>query len=311
MGLASLSSSAASCRVAIIVTCFNDGETLGEAVASIRASAAHAELIIVDDGSTDPPTLDLLSQLERGGVEILRQTNQGQAKAAMAGVAATSAPYVMRFDADDLLEPGATDALADALDGVPDRAAAWGDVATTGLTTFCIPGVPELDPWLVTYTNCITGSGTLFRRSALTEVGGWQLREGYEDWDLWMSLAEAGFRGVHVPRVVFSYRRDECGQLATWLGDTERYYGQLRKRHERLFSMRSRMRRESTAPLLLKLLVLITEVIPGLSRLMRINLCELLMRLLWGGGLRGTAPMIWQATGLRLRRKFFRRHVPA
>ena len=58
-------------------------------------------------------------------------------------------------------------ALADALDATPRAAAAWGDVQTFGATSFRIPGIRALDPWLVTYTNCITGSGVLMRRTAL------------------------------------------------------------------------------------------------------------------------------------------------
>ena len=289
-------------RVAVVVTCFNDGETLGAAVASILDGAPEAELVIVDDGSTDAKTLALLSELdEQRGIPVIRQPNQGQARAAMAGLEASVAPYVMRFDADDLLEGGAVDALADALDETPHAAAAWGDVFTTGLTSFRIPGALALDPWLITYTNCITGSGSLFRRTALTAVGGWQLREGFEDWDLWMALADAAYEGVYVPRLVFQYRRDETGQLATWLSDTARHYNELRRRHERLFSRRSQNRRGSAAPLLLKLLVPMTEFLP-VSRLTRINLCELFTRLVWGGGLRATLPMIQQGTAIRLRR---------
>jgi glycosyltransferase involved in cell wall biosynthesis len=295
-------------RVAIVVTCFDDGATLGETIASIRDGAARAELVIVNDGSTDARTLAVLAELERLGVRVVHQPNQGQARAAMAGVEATSAPYVMRFDADDLLQPDAVEALADELDAAPQAAAAWGDVETTGLTSFRIPGIPALDPWLVTYTNCITGSGTLVRRSALTSVGGWQLREGFEDWDLWMSLADAGFTGVCVPRVVFRYRRDHGGQLTGWLDETDRHYRELRRRHERLFAKRPQSRRESTAPLILKGLVPLTEIVPRMSRLTRINLCELYTRLFWGGGLRATAPMVRQAAALRLRRRYFRRY---
>jgi len=298
-------------RVAIVVTCFNDGETLGAAVVSILDGAPEAELVIVDDGSTDERTLALLSELdEQSGIAVIRQSNQGQARAAMTGLEASVAPYVMRFDADDLLELGAVDALADALDEAPHAAAAWGDVVTTGLTNFRLHGVPALDPWLITYTNCITGSGTLFRRAALVAVGGWQLREGFEDWDLWMALADTAHEGIYVPRLVFRYRRTETGQLATWLSDTARHYDELRWRHKRLFSSRSQNRRNSAAPLFLKVLVPMTEFLP-LSRLSRINLCEVLTRVLWGGGLRATLPMVRQGTSIRVRRLVARQHEPA
>jgi len=287
---------------AIVVTCFNDRETLPETIASIRRDATQTELVVVDDGSTDTRTLAVLDELEQQGVRVLHQPNGGQARAAMAGVEATSAPYVMRFDADDLLEPGAIDLLVEALDRTPGAAAAWGDVQTVGLTNFRIPGIPALDPWLVTHTNCMTGSGTLMRRSALTDVGGWQLRKGFEDWDVWMGLAERGYTGIYVPGVVFCYRRDGVGALAGWLPQTPSYYDELRGRHPALFAARRENRRSSAAPLALKLAVMMVEALPLLGRLTRIQLNELFTRLLWSGGLRQTATMAVAAFTIRVRR---------
>ena len=288
--------------VAIVIPCFNDGATLPATIASIRNGVPPAELVVVDDGSTDPLTLEVLADLEREGLRVVHQPNLGQAKAAMAGVAATSAPYVMRFDADDLMESGGLELLTHALDRAPEAVAAWGDVQTIGLTTFRIPGVPALDPWLVTYTNCITGSGTLMRRSTLEAVGGWQLREGFEDWDLWMALAERGFGGVHVPQVVFRYRRDRTGTLARWLPRTQLHYEELRSRHPALFARRRENRRRSDTPSALKLAVTVLEALPLLSRLTRIQLAELFTRLFWNGGLRLTARMAAQGLAIRVRR---------
>jgi glycosyltransferase involved in cell wall biosynthesis len=285
-------------RFAIIVPCFNDGETLGETVASIRNGAQAAELLIVDDGSTDDRTLQVLSQLEEEGVRVIHQANRGPGAAAMAGVEATSAPYVMRFDADDLLEPGAADALADALDGAPDVAAAWGDMQTFGLTSFRVPSPPTLDPWLITYTNCLPGPGALLRRDALLEAGGWQLRDGFEDWDLWLALAERGQTGVCLRRVIFHYRRDRRGRFVEALAHAAKYYDDLRARHKALFATRPENRRSSSAPTLLKLSVTTVESIPGLARLTRIQLCELCARLAFGGAAM-VAPMVRQAIELR------------
>jgi glycosyltransferase involved in cell wall biosynthesis len=287
-------------RVAIVVTCFNDGQTLGETVASIRHGAPRAELVVVDDGSSDDLTLQVLARLQGDGVRVIRQANRGPAAAGMAGVDATSSPYVMRFDADDLLEPGAADALADALDAAPDAAAAWGDVQTFGLTSFRIPSAPVLDPWLIAYTNCLPGPGALFRRQALLAAGGWQLRDGFEDWDLWMSLAERRSRGAYVRRAIFQYRRDRRGRFAVALPHAAEYYDDLRARHEALFAMRRENRSRSPAPRLLKLTVLVVEALPGLPRLVRIQLCELFTRLTFGG-IRMVAPMLWHAVRLRIR----------
>ena len=290
-------------RVAIIVTCFNDGETLGETVTSIRAGAPDVELVIVDDGSSDERTLQVLSQFQAEGVRVIHQENRGPGAAAMAGIEVTAAPYVMRFDADDLLEPGAVDALADALDTAREAAAAWGDLQTFGLTDFRIPSPPTLDPWLITYTNCLPGPGALIRREALVAAGGWQLRNGFEDWDLWMRLAERGNAGTYVPSVIFRYRRDQGGRfMETAAPHADRYYEDLRARHEQLFSARGESRQRSSASALLKLSVTAVEATPGLSRLTRIQLCEFLARLSFGS-VRLVVPMVAQAIGLRVRRR--------
>lgn len=295
-------------RVGIVVTCFNDGDTLPETIASIENCGTPVELIVVDDGSTDTLTQTALSRLEQEGIQVLRQGNQGLAAAASAGVARCSADYVMRFDADDLLAPGAIDELADALDGASDAAAAWGDVQTFGLTRFRIPSVPALDPWLVTHVNCVTGSGVLIRRAALQAVGAWRLSEGFEDWDVWLSLAERGYTGVRIRRVVFRYRRRQSRMLSRWIGSTERHFGVLRDRHAALFAARRSNWRRSPAPVALKLAVPIVELLP-LSRLSKMNACEFLARLLWSD--RPELAIAMLLDGLRMRaRGVWRRNRP-
>src|SRR5439155_7701584 len=114
-------------RVAILVACHDDGATLPKTVRSLRREA-EPELVVIDDGSTDPTTLEELSRLEADGVRVLRQQNGGPASAWMNGLRATSAPYVIPFSSDDILVGGATTVLADALDNHPDAAVAYGDM---------------------------------------------------------------------------------------------------------------------------------------------------------------------------------------
>jgi Glycosyl transferase family 2 len=76
--------------VAVVIPCFNDGRTLLEAVASAQSQDPPAEIIVVDDGSTDPPTLALMELLEADGVRVIHQVNQGPAPARMAGVRASA-----------------------------------------------------------------------------------------------------------------------------------------------------------------------------------------------------------------------------
>ena len=72
-------------RVAVVVPCFNDGSTLHETLDSLEGQEPH-ELVVVDDGSTDPETLRVFEQLEERGVRVARRANGGLSAARFAAV---------------------------------------------------------------------------------------------------------------------------------------------------------------------------------------------------------------------------------
>jgi glycosyltransferase involved in cell wall biosynthesis len=247
--------------VAVVVPCFNDGGTLEEAVASAQRQDVPAEIIVVDDGTTDPETIAAFGRLERGGVRIIHQVNQGPAPARMTGVRATDADYVYPLDADDVLAGCALRRLSGVLDNNPEAAAAWGSVACFGELAYVHRSRPSLDPWQVSYQNHLP-LGSLYRRSVLLEVGGWQLPGGYEDWDLWMSLAERGWKGIGIPDVIAHYRIRNGRRLSRSARRHAERCAKLRTRHPSLFAQRNENRRSSPAPLLLKLALPTIDALP-------------------------------------------------
>jgi glycosyltransferase involved in cell wall biosynthesis len=247
--------------VAVVIPCFNDGGTLEAAVASVKDQDVPAEIIVVDDGATDSATVAAYEHLDETGVRIIHQVNQGPAPARMTGVRATDADYVFPLDADDLLAVGGLRRLSEVLDRHPDAAAAWGSVRTFGEIEYTDLCRPCLDPWQVSYHNHLP-VGSLYRRSALIEVGGWQLAGGYEDWDLWMSLAERGWKGIGIPQVTAHYRVQSGRRLSRSSRRHAERYARLRARHPVLFADRSRHWRSSPAPLLLRLSLPAIDTLP-------------------------------------------------
>jgi glycosyltransferase involved in cell wall biosynthesis len=237
--------------VAVVIPFFNDTATLEETIASVRAQDVPAEIIVVDDGSTDLPAQALLARLRREDVAVLRQANAGPAAARTAGVRAACTDYVMPLDADDALAPGALRRLRRVLDEHPDVVATWGAVTHFGALTYSQPSRRWLDPWQVSYQNQLPLSA-LYRREAVLEVGGWEFQGGYEDWDLWMALAERGWKGIGIPEITGFYRVHGGRRLANSSSRHAERYAKLRARHPRLFAERRRHRRESPAPPLLK-----------------------------------------------------------
>ncbi len=260
-------------RVSVVIPCFND-PLVAEAVQSVQAQDEPHELVVVDDGSDDDETLAVLGAL---GAAVVRRANGGLAAARMTGVAATSGPYVFPLDADDLLEPGALRRLADALDAAPDAGVAWGDVRIFGDIDARLTPAASLDPWRLTFVNEIPGT-SLVRRDALLQAGGWQMERAYEDWDLWLALAERGWRGIYVPGPMLAYRRHGRRMLGDAIAIHADLAAELRRRHSTLYADRRATRRRSPAPMLLKLVLTVLDRTPGLSAFTRLRLYHLASR---------------------------------
>jgi glycosyltransferase involved in cell wall biosynthesis len=247
--------------VAVVIPCHDDGATLVQAVDSARTQDVPVEVIVVDDGSTDPGTLTVLRRLAGNGVRGLRQDNRGPGPARMAGLRATAAEYALPLDADDRLLPGALRTLCDELDRNPAAVAAWGSARHFGGLDFVQRSLPSLDPWQLSYQNHLPLSA-LYRREAVLAAGGWQLDGGYEDWDLWMALAEAGHEGIGVPVVTGEYRVLPGRRLSRSSSRHAERCAALRERHPRLYAERRRHRRASPAPVALKIALPVIDGLP-------------------------------------------------
>jgi glycosyltransferase involved in cell wall biosynthesis len=99
-------------KVSFIVPVFNSGPFLTEAVNSIRLNASQQvelEILLVDDCSSDPETLAILSGLSsEPGVKIFRhEQNGGPSKARNTGLLAATGEWIAFLDSDDLLAPEA------------------------------------------------------------------------------------------------------------------------------------------------------------------------------------------------------------
>ena len=85
--------------------CYNESATIGEIVKRVLASPHTAELVIVDDGSTDG-TRDLLAAYDDERVRVVLQPhNQGKGAAIRRGFQEASAEFVIVQDADLEYDP--------------------------------------------------------------------------------------------------------------------------------------------------------------------------------------------------------------
>jgi glycosyltransferase involved in cell wall biosynthesis len=110
-------------RVSVIVPAYNAARTIGACLEAIRASADEpAEIIVVDDGSTDQ-TPELA---RRHGAAVLQQRRQGPAAARNCGATAASGAILAFVDSDVIVHPGAIGRMAAALQADPALNAVFG-----------------------------------------------------------------------------------------------------------------------------------------------------------------------------------------
>ncbi len=193
-------------RVAAVVTCFNLGEYIYEALASLRQQTLRAvETVIVDDGSTDPFTVARLDALAADGWRLIRTENRGLPAARNLGIRQTRAPYLCSVDADDILRPEYFEKAAAALDSNPQAGFVSCFYAlideAEGAYRYTRPRLPEM-----LARNEAVGV-SVFRREAWLEAGGYcEALPAMQDWDLWISILEKGWQGLVLPEVLFDYR---------------------------------------------------------------------------------------------------------
>ena len=89
-------------KVTVLMPAYNAAKYIGEAITSVLAqSFTDFELLIVNDGSTDG-TATIVSSFNDHRIVLINQDNKGVAAALNLGLTHARAPYIARFDADDI-----------------------------------------------------------------------------------------------------------------------------------------------------------------------------------------------------------------
>lgn len=192
--------------VGVVVTSYQQGEQILEAVRSVQAQTrVPAEIIVVDDGSDDELTLRVLDQLE-SEIKVIRQTNAGVAAARNYGIRNLGTEYVAVLDGDDQWEPTFLERTTALLETDEHCVAASSWLQMFGVATHLVePAGGTLVDFL--HRNACPASA-VYLRSSWEQAEGYRetMRAGFEDWDFFLSLLEPGGRIDVVPEPLLRYR---------------------------------------------------------------------------------------------------------
>lgn len=226
--------------VSVIIPCYNQGKFLEESIQSVLNSAFKViEIIVVNDGSTDSLTNQLISTLDHPCIRVINTENQGLAKARNTGIRASSGKYILPLDADDKISDNYIEKAVAILDNNSQIKIVTSEVEYFGAKKGKML-YPEYSIECLLARNFIVCT-SMFRRTDYDNTDGYNpnMKYGFEDWDFWLSLLESGGEVYRIKEVHFFYRIKKQSMIKSLNSDQsklELLRKQIYENHKELFS---------------------------------------------------------------------------
>lgn len=230
----------------IVTPCYNVEGWFDDTVRCVLGqSFQNFEWILVDDGSTEPRSVERLGALAAAEprVRLIRQANAGPGAARNHGAAEARSPFLLWLDSDDLIEPTYLEKAIWCLDSHPQFAFcnAW----PVGFGTQEYLWTRGFDRGRQTLTENQADGTALVRREVHLKMGGYDesIRIGHEDWEYWINMAAHGFSGYTIPEFLIWYRRRDQSRIELTDKDASRkaaFMDLIHRKHARLYEDPSR-----------------------------------------------------------------------
>ena len=193
--------------VSVIIPCYNQGEFLEECLTSVFASSYKlVEVIVVNDGSTDN-TKSIIDELQnKFTFQVIHQENKGLAETRNLGIRVANGKYILPLDSDDKIGQTYIENAFKTLELnlnigiVYCKALLFGEKQGEWV-------LPNYSFEQILTQNLIFNCA-LFRKEDYDKTKGYNsnMKEGWEDWDFWLSLIELGLEVECLEEVGFYYR---------------------------------------------------------------------------------------------------------
>lgn len=194
--------------ISIIIPCYNHGRFLLEALESVETAKGEfpCEVIIVNDGSTEQLTKEVLADVEKRGYRVIHQYNQGLAAARNNAIKAAKGKYILPLDTDNKLHRNYFDAI-DVLEKNSSVDVVYGNPILFG-DEKGLKEVGDFEIEKLLHCNYIDACA-VFRKEVWERVNGYDANMpamGNEDWEFWWSVFFTGGMFLHLDKPCFYYR---------------------------------------------------------------------------------------------------------
>lgn len=224
--------------VSVIIPCFNQSHFLEESVNSVISQTFNNwECIIVNDGSDDDTEIIAKQLMQKDKrIKYIFKKNRGLSAARNTGINAANGKYILPLDADDLLQSNYINATINIIETERNIRLIY-----TGTQLFGKEKGVRNEPFLLKnfMLNNLIPCTALYYKDDWQRVGGYNetMKQGYEDWDFWMSLLENGINVKKIDKLLFKYRRTENSMSKNMNGDTiSKIQQEIYYRHKDFYS---------------------------------------------------------------------------
>lgn len=196
--------------LSVVIPYYNAGKFLPDTINSIlNSSYPLHEIIIVNDGSTEQTSIDILTKYKSDNrFKVISTDNKGVGAARNKGAEEATGDYIAFLDADDLIHPDYYSKAIRAL-------SAYQNVHFAGCWTKYFEGSAKVwptfnpEPPLILYHNMINSSSIVVKRASFLAAGKYDPDmpfTGWEDYFSIISMIHNNMNGVILPEELFHYR---------------------------------------------------------------------------------------------------------
>ena len=203
-------------QIAVIIPCYNHTDVLRRTLEALtKQTVLPSEVVVVEDGSA-APSKQIVEAFKSAYPSfpiqyVAFETNRGAPAARNEGARRTTSPLVIFLDADAEFVPYAFEQMCAALLAHPEAAYVysnhyWGNHPMHARAFDLI----ELRRRNFIHTSA------LIRRDTFSGFD--ESLKKFQDWDLWLTMAEQGRTGVWIDQFLYQIdTRDHVGALSKWL----------------------------------------------------------------------------------------------